>query len=268
MPSGSRIRANNVFGSVDDNPLSSGALVLTSNQLTLLPTVAGNHAIITLDPLRQFGDPEIIVVTAHTGGATVATITRGAYGTTPRAHPQGTFWTHAIVTEDVITVATSSTRPSDPYEGQMIFETDTNRLVGYGGIDWASRDAGGLLGYSELIGGQTNISTEITVTNTTVVVNIPSNRRILVKAHAQINNDGTIGTPLGFIWQDGVTIGRWCVSTMPANGFHLADAGVILTPSAGNHTYLLRLQKFGGAGTIAISNGDVAYIAVIDLGAV
>jgi hypothetical protein len=136
MPAGSRIRANNVWGLTTDNPLLAGALLFNSGQLALLPAVVGNHAIVTLDPLRQFGEPEIIIVTAHTAAATVATITRGAYGTTPRAHPQGTFWSHALVTEDVISVVTSSTHPTDPYESQLIFETDTDYYMGYSGSAW------------------------------------------------------------------------------------------------------------------------------------
>lgn len=129
MPSGSRIRSNSVFGTVADNPLSSIATTFNSNQLLLLPTVTTQHAVITLDPLRQFGDPEIIIVTTHTAAATVATITRAAYGTSAREHPFGTVWVHALIDEDTIEILTSGTRPGDPYAGQAIYETDTNRLV-------------------------------------------------------------------------------------------------------------------------------------------
>lgn len=130
MPAGPRVRTNNVFGITTDNPLTAGATSFNSAGLANLAVVASAHAIITLDPLRQFGAPEIIVVTVHTAAATVATITRGAYGTTARSHPQGTTWVHAPVTEDVISIVTSGTRPSDPYRGESIFETDTNRYVG------------------------------------------------------------------------------------------------------------------------------------------
>lgn len=33
-------------------------------------------------------------------------------------------------------VVTSSTRPSAPYEGQLLYETDTDRLVAYNGSSW------------------------------------------------------------------------------------------------------------------------------------
>lgn len=128
---GTRIRSNNLFGSITDNPLTSGSATFNSASLSLMPAVAsGDHLIVTLDPLRQYGFPEIVMVTAHTASATVATVQRGMYGTTPRTHPTGTFWAHAAVTEESISIVTSGTRPADPYRGEILFETDTNRYVG------------------------------------------------------------------------------------------------------------------------------------------
>lgn len=140
MPAGPRIRTNNVFGLVSDNPLPAAAITVNSAGLANLPVVASAHAVITLDPLRVNGAPEIIVVTAHGSLATVATVTRGAYGTTARAHPQGTLWTHTPVTEDFLSVLTSATRPSDPYRGESIFETDTNRYIGRSTADVWQQD--------------------------------------------------------------------------------------------------------------------------------
>lgn len=129
MPTGSRIRTDNVFGTLTDNPLTNGATTMNSAGLANLAAVSGNHAVIVLDPLRSAGAPEIVIVTAHTGSATSATITRGAYGTSSRQHAQGTLWVHAPTREDFIQILTSSTRPSDPHRGQVIFETDTGRWV-------------------------------------------------------------------------------------------------------------------------------------------
>jgi hypothetical protein len=39
-------------------------------------------------------------------------------------------------------VVTSSTRPSAPYVGQLIFETDTNRLAVYNGSAWVTQNGG------------------------------------------------------------------------------------------------------------------------------
>lgn len=129
MPAGPRIRSNSEFGLITDNSLTAGATSFNSARLSLFPVVSSAHAVVTLDPRAINGEPEIVIITAHTAAATVATITRGAYGTVARSHPVATEWIHAPVDEDFIEVLTSSTRPSDPYRGQMIFETDTNRFV-------------------------------------------------------------------------------------------------------------------------------------------
>lgn len=133
---GSRIRDNGVFGTTTDNPLTAGATTFNSARLADLSTVAGNHALVTLDPLRQFGNPEIVMVTAHTAAATVATIQRGMFGTTAREHPVNTLWVHAAADNDYREVVTSSTRPADQYEGQNIYETDTDRIVSFTGAIW------------------------------------------------------------------------------------------------------------------------------------
>jgi hypothetical protein len=130
MPNGPRIRANNVYGVISDNPLTAASGTYNSVSLPLLPVVSAAHAVVVFDPKRVYGDPEIVVVTAHTVASTVATILRGQYGTSAREHPQGTAWAHVPVDEDWTEILTSSTRPIDPYRGQAIFETDTNRYVG------------------------------------------------------------------------------------------------------------------------------------------
>lgn len=129
MPLNPRVRGNNVFGTVSDSPLTAASATMNSLGLSNLPVVITQHATITLDPLRQFGNPEIVVVTVHTSGATVVTITRGTYGTSAREHPSGTLWVHAPLDEDFIEIVTSVTHPSDPYRGQMIFESDTDKFV-------------------------------------------------------------------------------------------------------------------------------------------
>lgn len=133
---GTRIRNNGITGNITDNPLSIGAVLLNSVNLAKLGVVSGDHAIITLDPLRQFGEPEIVMVTAHTATSTTATIQRAMYGTTARMHPQNTLWVHAATTDDFSLLSTSSTRPTDVWKGQQIFESDTLRPAYYNGTTW------------------------------------------------------------------------------------------------------------------------------------
>lgn len=133
MPSGPRIRDNNVFGLTTDNPLTAGAGTFNSLGLAKMSIVASAHALVTLDPIRQYGEPEIVVVTAHASLASVATITRGQYNTTARSHPLGTLWVHQPINEDFIAIVTAATHSANPYEGQVSYETDTDSFKAYNG---------------------------------------------------------------------------------------------------------------------------------------
>lgn len=133
---GARIRDNSAFGTITDNPLTNVATTMNSAGLANVSAVSSNHAILILDPLRSAGAPEIVVITAHTGAATSATITRGALGTSARQHASGTLWVMAPTIDDVIRIVTSSTRPSDQYEGELVYETDTDYYMGHNGTAW------------------------------------------------------------------------------------------------------------------------------------
>lgn len=137
---GSRVRSNNAYGVTTDNPLTAGATTFNSTQLILLPNITSitQHAIIVLDPKRVFGQPEIVIVTAHTGLSTTATITRGAYGTVAASHAVGTAWAHVANYDDFTAVLTSATRPTDNYIGQSIYETDTLSMKYFNGTAWNS----------------------------------------------------------------------------------------------------------------------------------
>jgi hypothetical protein len=90
-------------------------------------------------------------------------------------------------------VCTSSTRPSAPYVGQLIFETDTNRLAAYNGSAWVTQN--GL----QLIKTQTIGSAVSSVTVSDVFSNTFANYRIVVSnVDASTNNTG-------IFWQLGAT---------------------------------------------------------------
>jgi len=128
---GRRLYTNNVQGTVTDNPLTDSATTLNSAGLANLAAVSSNHAVIVLDPLRAAGAPEVVIVTAHTGAATSATISRGAYGTTPRQHAAGTLWVHPYTHADVIQVLAAN--PSDNHEGQVWYRSDTDIYMAHNG---------------------------------------------------------------------------------------------------------------------------------------
>lgn len=96
-----RLRTNNVFGTITNNPLLIGGTTLSGAGLAnLVAVTAPDVAVITLDPNRVHGAPEIVYVTAHTAANTSATILRGQEGTAAREHPNGTFWVHGATALD------------------------------------------------------------------------------------------------------------------------------------------------------------------------
>ncbi len=97
-----RLRTNNVFGTTTNNPLASGGTSLSSAGLANLVAVTGSdYAVVTLDPNRVHGAPEIVYVTAHTAANSSGTILRGQEGTAARSHPAGTFWVHGATALDL-----------------------------------------------------------------------------------------------------------------------------------------------------------------------
>lgn len=135
-----RLRANNISGAINDNPLLIGATTINSPGFADLPAVdTTNHLILALDPLEVFGAAEIVMVTAHTASATSVTAVRGQEGSIARQHSLGTTWFHGPVTSDwnyTQRTALSTNRPTSPFDGELIYETDTNR--------WSARSSSGV----------------------------------------------------------------------------------------------------------------------------
>ena len=92
-----------ISGTITNNPLAIGGTSLSSAELANLEAIASpSISVLVLDPLGSAGDPEIVWVTAHTGSATTATISRSQEGSTARQHASGVPWVHAPTTLDFL----------------------------------------------------------------------------------------------------------------------------------------------------------------------
>lgn len=132
-----RVRANNISGTTTNNPLTAGATTINSPGFVDLPVInTTNHLLLVLDPLEVNGAAEIVRVTTHVSSGTSVTVVRGAENTTPREHPLGTTWFHGPVTTDYTEVLTSTTRPTVPYTGEILYETDTGLYKSFNGTSW------------------------------------------------------------------------------------------------------------------------------------
>lgn len=258
-------------GVITDNPLSSVATTINSALFADLPVIdATNHMILILDPLETAGPAEIVRVTVHTAAATSITVTRAVEGSSARSHILGTTWYHGPVTSDTVEVLTSSTRPSVPYEGQAIFETDTNKFMMWAGVDWAPRDAGGQLGSSLATANQNVTTVAVDLTNLTTTVTVGTGRRVKVVGHIPGMQVNTANDRFQMsILEDGAGIQTGLIRHA-TNG--TAEAGlnisVVKTPTAGVHTYKLNAITVGtGPTTLAMSAAQPGYILVEDIGA-
>lgn len=91
----SRSRTAFLSGTITDNPLTNVATTINSAALASLPAIASpDIAVLVLDPTGSAGAPEVVYVTAHTGSATSATISRGQEGSSARQHASGIAWVH------------------------------------------------------------------------------------------------------------------------------------------------------------------------------
>ena len=265
-----RLRSNNQLGTITDNPLLIGATTINSPAFVDLPTVdTTNHLLLTLDPTETNGAAEIVRVTAHTAASSVVTVVRGAETTTPRQHPFGTTWYHGPVASDWTNLYTSGTRPTPAYEGQFIYETDTNKLMGFGGVDWAPRDAGGTLGYAEITANIAGITVNQDLAGLSVTVAVGTGRRIKVTGWLR-GVQTTIAGDFGAlsILEDGATINTAQNLIQTTNTFMVGYA--VETPSAGIHTYKLQYGRSVGTGSHTVHAVATApsFILVEDIGAV
>ena len=148
--------------------------------------------------------------------------------------------------------------------------TPQNRLsVDVEDRTFRSRAPKGQIGYAEGPTTQAGISAEVDITGATVTVEVAANRRIRITGKGQITNDATAGAALGRIREGATELGRWYRDDLVGGGTSSNEMSVILTPSAGTHTYKLTLQKNVGAGSVTYSAGSLnpGFILVEDIGA-
>lgn len=126
---------------------------------------------------------------------------------------------------------------------------------------------GSTLSYAEVTTFQAGLSAETDLVGLTTTVTVPAGRRLKITAHGQINNDATLGVVIGRIKEGTTELGRWVSEEMNASKTTLGDGSVIVSPSAGTHTYKLSLTKASGSGTIDLAaNATIpAFILVEDI---
>ncbi len=169
---------------------------------------------------------------------------------------------------------TSGTRPASPVEGMTIYETDTDKLWFYDAATWnlPKNVAGGTLGYAQVVADQTGITTETDLTGLSVAVTVGASRRIRVTASGLVTNTVAQDEFILHIKEGATVLQRAAYdSFINATSRPVAvERSVILTPTAGAHTYKLSLLRNQGTGTLTLAAGATypAFILCEDIGGV
>ena len=175
---------------------------------------------------------------------------------------QATQWP-AVTTGTII--CTSTTRPASPFEGQRIYETDTNKEWVYDGAAWYTP---GLQGYATVTGNQTGLHTLTNLTNASITFTAVAGRQYEVTGQCLFfASGGDMYQQL--LFRDGTTVIGISVSALIQNS-SLATVCLsrIATFSAGSHTIYLSTQRQAGTGSAYTSIDPVRpdFIAIKDIG--
>lgn len=147
---------------------------------------------------------EIVEVTARS--STTLTVTRGVDGSTAKAHDAGAAVWHGVSARDVsepnahvndevvhVDIVTSSTRPGAPSEGQIIYETDTNRYFGWNGSQWVSIGGGAAGAGADAVFYENDQAVTGNYT-------ITSGRNAMTAGPVTVNSGVTVTIPSGSVW--------------------------------------------------------------------
>lgn len=167
-------------------------------------------------------------------------------------------------------VCTSSTRPATGlWEGQTIYETDTDDLLVYHGTQWRKpwTMPWGVQGYAERTSTQSLSAGMNDLTSLSVTYTAVANRRIRITAHAHVNAATNDQTGYLAIRESSTTLNlnqQWLNSSLVAETMVVQ---VVITPTAGSKTYKASFNFNGAAtGTLQAASTTPAFILVEDIG--
>lgn len=118
------------------------------------------------------------------------------------------------------------------------------------------------LGYAESTSNQTGITTEVDLTNLTTTVVVPTGKRIRITAFVLVSNNGTAGRTTVFIKEGSTYLQSVSAYNAIASAQATCFGAVVLTPSAGSHTYKLSAEANAGTTNTGGSATTPQFILV------
>ena len=166
-------------------------------------------------------------------------------------------------------VCTSSTRPASPYDGQMIYETDTDKTLVWNGTAWYANwnSAWGKVAYASSTTAQSTVSTVADITGTSVTFTAVAGRHYKFTLFLPQLSGTTAGDRARIDITDGsnnsIQIGYTNITVYGA----VVSISCLATAS-GSVTYKGRMRRDVGTGTIDsyADSVSIRFLLVEDIG--
>ena len=126
----------------------------------------------------------------------------------------------------------------------------------------------GILGYAQVTVTQSGVDATVTdITGLLVGVTVGSSRRIRVSAYVTVRDSGSGSiTTQVYLREGSTTLGQWQIGNLDALEFASGSPSVVLTPTAGSHTYKVSLSAGSNTVNMIASSGMPAYLLIEDIG--
>lgn len=141
-------------------------------------------------------------------------------------------------------------------------------ITSHGGATsaWATDAAQGSLGYVQVTANQGSITTEVDLTSLTRTITVVGGRRIKITGSVYAANTGANNLITLKIFEDGSQVMERSVSCGSAGVAESLEVVAVRTPSAGSHTWKLRMITPSGTATMAAAATYPAFLLVEDIG--
>src|SRR5205807_9649308 len=126
------------------------------------------------------------------------------------------------------------------------------------------------LGYAQIVAGQGGITTAVDIAGLSVTVTLVAGRRIRITASGAFFD--TVATDaLEMDIREGATVLQFAIILPAAASTNTTiEKSVVLTPTAGSHTYKVTCLRAAGTGAVTFNAATTlpAFLLVEDIGAV
>jgi len=168
-------------------------------------------------------------------------------------------------------VCTSSTRPASPYDGQVIYETDTDFMLVYNGTAWVAPGnvSQGTVAYAQVVADQTGIFAATDLTGMSVTWIAVASRRYRITVTGEVASSVADGVYVVSLTDtSNVQVKR---ATGPCTTLNSQTLTLVycVTGLSGSITRKCRLTKTSGTGTLTFGNASAtnpSFILVEDIG--